>query len=133
MAAAIARLKDAGMNESRIARLAGVGRSTVNRWARGANRPEHDPVRRLAANVFHGHPDLARELVEASGYPWAEPTEAPQPPPIPPEVLDYIRNSGRYDREQQEFLIETLLDPAGPSPAEEGRSAPGGASSRRAG
>lgn len=79
LAAAIARLKDAGMTESHIARLAAVGRATVNRWARGANRPDYDAIRRLAAAVFRNHPAIARELVEASGYPWSEPAELPEP------------------------------------------------------
>ena len=105
LAAAIAGLKDTGMNESQIARAAGVGRSTVNRWARGANRPDHDPVRRLAAAVFRRRPDLARELVEASGYPWSEPTEAPAPR-IPPDVLAVIET--RYPPEQQARIIEML-------------------------
>jgi transcriptional regulator with XRE-family HTH domain len=70
------------MTESQIARAAGVGRSTVNRWARGANRPDHDPIRRLAAATFRRYPGIARKLVEASGYDWAEPSELP-----PPDVL----------------------------------------------
>jgi transcriptional regulator with XRE-family HTH domain len=102
IAAAIARLKDTGMNESQIARTAGVGRSTVNRWARGANRPDHDPIRRLADAAFRRHPDTARELVEASGYAWAEPVEAPGPPPVPPDVLAVIQE--HYPDRQDEIL-----------------------------
>lgn len=79
LAAAIARLKDAGMNESQVARTAGVSRATANRWARGAHRPDHDAIRRLARGVFRKHPALAKELVEASGYAWAEPVDAPAP------------------------------------------------------
>ena len=78
LVAAIARLKDAGMNESQIARTAGVSRATANRWARGAHRPDHDAIRRLARGIFRKHPDMAKELVEASGYAWAEPTDAPE-------------------------------------------------------
>ena len=132
IAAALAKLEDAGHSQPAMARLAGVSQSTVNRWSRGKVQPGYTAVRKLAVALWRKQPELARELVEASGYPWAEPTEAPQPPPIPPEVLDYIRNSGRYDREQQEYLIETLLDPTGPEASQEGRSEPGGAS-RRAG
>lgn len=129
----LAAIKDNGMTIPRMSKASGVTRSTLYRWAAGEVQPDYGKVYSLAYAVHPRHPDLARELVEASGYAWAEPTEAPEPEPIPPEVLDYIRNSGRYDREQQEYLIETLRDPTGPAPAEEGRSAPGGASSRRAG
>lgn len=132
LAAAIAGLKDTGMNESQIARAAGVGRSTVNRWARGANRPDHDPVRRLAAAVFRRRPDIARELVEASGYPWTEPDAAPEPPPIPADVLAVIRQ--RYTPEQQEEIIEMLTELTAPAePSGEGRTGGGASGTRRAG
>ena len=106
VAAAIARLKDAGMSEQRIAKLAGASRATANRWARGANRPDHDSMRRLAAAVWRQHPDLARELVEASGYAWAEPTELPEPA-ISPALLAAIRKE-LPDPEDQQRVIDAL-------------------------
>lgn len=106
IAAAIAALKGAGISEQRIAKLAGVNRSTANRWARGTNRPDHDPVRRLAAAVWRGHPREARELVEASGYPWAEPEPIPEPA-VPPEVLEVIRKAPR-DEQWKRDAIEAL-------------------------
>lgn len=66
------------MSESAIARLAGASRASANRWARGTHRPDYDPIRRLAGRVYARFPDVARELVEASGYAWAEPQEIPE-------------------------------------------------------
>lgn len=82
VAAALAELADSGMPQSRLARLAGVNRSQINRWSRGENRPGYDPVRRLAAGIWRTHPRLAKELVVASGYAWAEPVDAPEPDPL---------------------------------------------------
>src|ERR1700761_7362903 len=90
VAAALAALGDAGIQQARMARMAGVNRSQVNRWSRGENRPGYTPVRKLALAVWHKHPGIARELVEASGYPWTEPEELPEPV-IPPDVLEVIR------------------------------------------
>jgi transcriptional regulator with XRE-family HTH domain len=103
-AAALGALEDAGLTQSRLARLAGVHRSQVNRWSRGENRPGYDPVRRLAVATWRQHPGIARELVEASGYPWAEP--AATEPPIPPDVLRVI--SRYYSPDQQREVIEKL-------------------------
>lgn len=128
LAAAIARLKDAGMTESQIARAAGVGRSTVNRWARGANRPDHDAIRRLGGAAFRRYPDLARELVEASGYAWAEPSAAPGPPPVPPEVLAVIRRN--YPPEQQREVIAMLEELSGGASAGESEDNGPGTASR---
>ena len=77
-AAALAKLEDTGRSQPAMARTAGVSQSTVNRWARGKVQPGYAAVRRLAVAVWRKHPDLARELVEASGYAWAEPTDAPE-------------------------------------------------------
>lgn len=104
VAAAIIQLKDAGMSEANIALLAGVSRATANRWARGANRPDHDSVQRLAARVWHDHPGTARELVEAAGYPWREPDAASAPPLIAPEVEADIRRLAESDEEADELL-----------------------------
>lgn len=79
LAAALARLEDTGRTQPAIARTAGVSQSTVNRWSRGKVQPGYAPVRRLALAIFRKYPDLARELVEASGYAWAEPSDAPEP------------------------------------------------------
>jgi len=74
VASAVRRLEDAGYSQSKLARLAGLGqKSTVNRWSRGENRPGPDSVRQLAAAVYPAQPVLARELVEAAGYPWVDP------------------------------------------------------------
>ena len=118
MAAAIGRLKDAGMSEQRIGKLAGASRATANRWARGANRPDHDAVRRLAAAVWRRHPDLARELVEASGYAWAEPDTVPEPT-ISPSLLAAIRREvDPADQERVIYALErTLRGESAESPA----------------
>jgi transcriptional regulator with XRE-family HTH domain len=92
VAAALARLGDSGYTQSRLARMAGVNRSAINRWSRAENRPGYDAVRRLAVAVWRAHPDIARELVEASGYPWQEPAELPPEPLVDPEVAEIIRH-----------------------------------------
>jgi transcriptional regulator with XRE-family HTH domain len=111
-----------------MARLAGVNRSQVNRWSRGENRPGYDPVRSLAAAVWRKHPDLARELVEASGYAWAEPKDPP-----PPDVLTEELGQDTADRVRRELAkrgeagravlaeFERVLS----SPGEEAESEPG--------
>lgn len=104
VAAALARLSDAGYPQSRLARLAGVNRSAVNRWSRGENRPTYDAVRRLSAGVWRAHPDEARELVEASGYAWSEPSELEPEPLVDPEVAEMLRR--RYPGEADEFIAE---------------------------
>lgn len=106
IAAALAKLEDAGHSQPGMARLAGVSQSTVNRWSRGRVQPGYGAVRKLAVAVWRKHPGLARELVEASGYPWAEPTEAPAPPPVPADVLAVIEK--RYPPERQAEIIRML-------------------------
>lgn len=91
VAAVLARLEDAGYSQSRISRLARIGQATISRWSRGENRPNYDGVRRLAVAVWGQHPDLAQELVEASGYPWTKPPEPPPEPLVDPEVAAIIR------------------------------------------
>jgi transcriptional regulator with XRE-family HTH domain len=114
LAAAIAKLEDAGNPQPKMARMAGVSQSTLNRWARGQVRPGPDVVRRLADALWRRYPDLARELVEASGYPWIEPEPAPEPEPIPDDVMAFIRESGRYSPEQQAEIITMLQQLNGP-------------------
>ena len=104
VAAALARLEDAGYPQSRMARLTGVSQSTINRWGRGIVRPGYDAVRRLAAAVWRRHPDIARELVEASGYAWSDPSDAPPEPLVDPEVAEMLRR--RYPEEADEFIAE---------------------------
>jgi transcriptional regulator with XRE-family HTH domain len=104
IAAAIAKLEDAGYSQPKLARLAGISQSTVNRWSRGKVQPGYDTVWRLAAALFRGHPDLARQLVEASGYAWAEPDPSPAPPLIDPEVEADIRRLANDDDEAEMLL-----------------------------
>ena len=132
VAAALAKLGDSGIPQTRLARMAGVNRSQVNRWSRGENRPGYDPVRRLAVALWQKQPEIARELVEASGYPWTEPDAVPEPPPIPPDVLAVIRQ--RYNEKQQAEIIEMLTELAAPGePPEEGRTGEGASGTERAG
>lgn len=86
--AVLGTLKDDGISAQRMAKMAGVNRSTIYRWMAGEVAPEYVPVRALAWALWPRHPDLARELTEASGWPWQEPSEAERsPPPTPMEEL----------------------------------------------
>ena len=120
VAAAIAKLEDAGNPQPKMARMADVSQSTVNRWARGKVRPGPDVVRRLAAALWPKQPELARELVEASGYPWVEPQAEPEPPDVMAEawgseIADSVRREvrKRAPREAEAILraIEDDLTP----------------------
>lgn len=89
-----------------MTRLSGANRSTIYRWMSGGDgQPDYDLVNRLAAAIWRREPELARELVEASGYAWAEPADAPEPA-IPPKALAAIRE--HFDPEDQPFMIEAL-------------------------
>jgi transcriptional regulator with XRE-family HTH domain len=65
---------DNGVSVREMTRLSGANRSTIYRWMRdGEGQPEYALVNRLAQGIWYRWPDLARELVEASGWPWQEP------------------------------------------------------------
>jgi transcriptional regulator with XRE-family HTH domain len=130
--AALAKLEDAGHSQPEMARTAGVSQSTVNRWSRGKVQPGYSAVRKLAVSVWRRYPEVARELVEASGYAWAEPTDAPEPEPaISPALLASIRRE--VDPADQQRVIDALErtlrgepPPSGPGEADvsrEGRAA----------
>lgn len=111
IAAALARLEDKGLSQPKMARLAGVSQSTVNRWSRGRVQPGYSAVRKLAVAVWRGHPDEARELVEASGYAWAEPQDSPDPPPElddDTELMERLRRAYRNDPEMVREAFEAV-------------------------
>jgi transcriptional regulator with XRE-family HTH domain len=99
VAAVLARLEDAGYSQSRISRISRIGQATISRWSRGENRPSYDGARRLAVAIWRQHPDLAQEMMEASGYPWQEPADAPSEPLVAPELADSLRRSLDEDAE----------------------------------
>lgn len=105
IAAALARLENAGQSQPKMARLAGVSQSTVNRWSRGKVQPGYGAVRKLAVAVWRKYPDLARELVEAAGYAWAEPAEVPEPT-ISAALLAAIRRE--VDPADQQRVIDAV-------------------------
>jgi len=136
IAAALARLADAGYTQSRLARMAGVNQSTANRWARAERRPGYDAIRRLAVGVWQAYPDLARELVEASGYAWVEPSEVDRSPP-PPALTEETKQAMREELGDEmaarliahaEHLASGRTPPAG---GEGGRRQGGGLAGRR--
>lgn len=116
VAAALARLEDAGYGQPEMARLAGVSQSTVNRWSHGKVQPGYGTATRLAAAVWRQHPDLARELVEASGYAWAEPAVEPEPPDVLAEVwgqetADSVRSEVRKRAPKEaEAILRAIED-----------------------
>lgn len=104
VAAVLARLEDAGYSQSRISRLARIGQATISRWSRGENRPSYDGARRLAVAIWPRHPDLAQELVTASGYAWAEPDSQPEPL-VHPELAEMLR---RHAPDEADRIIAAL-------------------------
>jgi transcriptional regulator with XRE-family HTH domain len=101
-------LKDNGISVAQMVRMSGANRSTIYRWMTGAGgQPDYNLVNNLARAVWRRYPDQARELVEASGYAWAEPEPESEPPPIPPEVLQVINDAPR-DEQWKRDAIEAL-------------------------
>lgn len=127
----LAAIKDAGISVPVMSRRSGVTRSTIYRWMAGEVQPDYNKVYSLAYAVWPRQPRLARELVEASGYAWAEPAEAPGPPPIPDDVMDVIRKN--YPPEKQAEIIEMLAElserDVEPGPGDQSQR-PGGATGR---
>jgi transcriptional regulator with XRE-family HTH domain len=64
--------EQAGLDDTAMADMAGRSRSMVNRWrSRAENRPDYEPVARLAQELTNRHPavrNLAQELFVATGY-----------------------------------------------------------------
>lgn len=85
--------------------MAHVNRATIYRWIGGEVTPDWIPVRTLAWAVFPRQPDLARELVEASGWPWQEPPEPAPEPLVAPELAESLR---RYAPDDAEDIIAEL-------------------------
>lgn len=106
VAAVLASLRKDGISESRLARMAGVNRSQVNRWGRGENRPGYDAARRLASYLRREHPDLADELLAAAGY--GPPGSEPEPEPeLPPSLIADI-NRTFPDEEGRQRAVRLL-------------------------
>ena len=136
--AVMGALKRKGITVPQMSRMAGANRSTIYRWVGGEVAPDYSLVNNLAAKLWGKHPDLARELVEASGYAWAEPDEEPEPEPaISPRLLAAIRRE--VDPEDQQRVIDALertlrgeLQPSGPRAAGESPAGPPSAERRAA-
>jgi len=105
---ALAALKDSGISIQQMTTMTGANRSTVYRWmGGGGGQPDYALVYSLARAVWRSHPELARELVEASGYAWAEPQDAPEPPVVIPSALEREIRHWAYTQDEAE---ETLAD-----------------------
>lgn len=120
--AVLAAIRDAGISVPVMSRRSGVTRSTIYRWMAGEVQPDYGKVYGLAYAVHPRYPGLARDLVEASGYAWAEPEEAPEPPRVPPDVLAIIQE--HYPDRQDEILgmLEQFSGRDEATGAAEGRS-----------
>ena len=121
----LATLRDNGVSVRKMTQMSGANRSTIYRWMSGGDgQPDYDLVTRLARAIWRQHPDLARELVEASGYAWAEPDPDSEPEPaISPALLEAIRKE--VDPADQERVIDALERTlrGGPPPNEPQRAA----------
>lgn len=125
--AVLATIKDNGVSVREMTQLSGANRSTIYRWSGGTEgQPDYDLVNRLARAIWRRHPELARELVEASGYAWAEPTGEPEPVDVLAEVwgkdiADRVRKEvrKRVPREAEAILRAIEDDLRQPSSADE--------------
>jgi transcriptional regulator with XRE-family HTH domain len=104
MAAAFAAVERTGLSKSDIGRIAGVHRSQVSRWVSGEQRPSYDRTMRLAGYLKRDNPELADELVAATGY--GGPVERGPDSTIPADVLAVIKKN--YPPDQQRQIIEKL-------------------------
>jgi transcriptional regulator with XRE-family HTH domain len=99
-AVAFAAVEAAGLSKTDIGRIAGVHRSQVSRWVSGEQRPSYERTMRLAAHLRRDRPDLADEIISATGY-------GGDPPPDPlvdPEVAAILRR--RYPEDAEEYIAE---------------------------
>lgn len=130
--AALAAIQDQGLGQGEIAKLAGVNRSQVNRWARGENRPTYDKALRLARRIGVRHPGLAAALMAASGYTWDGVTE-PEPEPEQAGISDKLR--GQIEAEAGDLAPEMIAAVERILARERGEEGPssGQGSTRRAG
>ena len=130
VAAALARLDDAGYSQATLARLTGINQSTLSRWGKKV-RPGYSNVRKVAVTVWRDEPDLARQLVEASGYPWAEPTETEAPPQTPvereygKEWADDLRHKIRAVKGRDAEYFISAVEQALTEPPEDAGHSPG--------
>lgn len=93
-----------GLAKSDIARIAGVHRSQVSRWASGEQRPSYDRAMRIAGYLERDHEDMAREFVAAAGY--GGPIEPEEQPVISPALLAAIRKD--IDPADQQRVIDAV-------------------------
>ena len=123
LSAALSAMQDEGLSQGDIAKLAGVNRSQVNRWARGEHRPAYDRALRLARATAARMPAVAARFMTAAGYTWdgrADPAPEREPP-IPPDLLALIRR--RFPPDKQQEAIDALEDILLP-PTESGEGDP---------
>lgn len=114
----LSTLKDNGVSVREMTRLSGANRSTVYRWMSGdGGKPDYVLISNLAQGIWRRWPDLAQELVVASGWPWQEPTDLPPEPLVAPELAESLRKHLPPD-EAEEIIAELERRRAGPgSPA----------------
>jgi transcriptional regulator with XRE-family HTH domain len=96
----------AGLTTTEIADAAGVNRSQVWRWINSGVAPGGEPVRRLAAWLKAGHPelgDIAARLLTAAGYEVAL-DDAPR---SPVKMLEAVIESPEY-RDEAVPLMEEI-------------------------
>lgn len=95
------------MRVDQMRKMAGVNRATIYRWISGEVKPDWIPVRTLAWALWPRYPDQARELVEASGWPWQEPPEEDLPPPE--RLSDQTKAAIRRDLADDPVLAEQVI------------------------
>lgn len=122
---AFAAVERTGLSKSDIGRIAGVHRSQVSRWVSGEQRPSYERAMRLAGHLRTAHPELAAELIAATGY--GVPSDQAETDVLAeefgPERADRLRREfarrGEKGAEALRALLEVLSPPAAAQPEDE--------------
>jgi transcriptional regulator with XRE-family HTH domain len=107
---------ESGLSQEGIGALAGVNRSTVNRWMNEHSRPEFDQLRLLSGGIAREHPELvslAAELLEAAGYDGASVVPDTRPQVVrdnwDQETVRHLWQNDAFPEDTRTRMIEFFL------------------------